>query len=141
MNKIEIGKNFYIGKYSIIETDCVIGDNVIIANHVGIVGRYDHNYQQIGTTVRMAECIRDKDYSWKGLNNITHIGDDVWIGYGAIIMSGVNIANGSIIAAGSVVTKDTEPYSIYAGIPAKKIKDRFPTKEEVIKHLDLIHKI
>ena len=89
----------------------------------------------------MAECIRDKDYSWKGLNNITHIGDDVWIGYGAIIMSGVNIANGSIIAAGSVVTKDTEPYSIYAGIPAKKIKDRFPTKEEVSKHLDLIHKI
>ena len=107
---------------------------------MGIVGRYDHNYQQIGTTVRMAECIRDKDYSWKGLNNITYIGDDVWIGYGAIIMSGVNIANGSIIAAGSIVTKDTEPYSIYAGTPAKKIKDRFSSKEDLNRHLELLKK-
>lgn len=140
-NKIEIGENFYIGKYSIIETDCIIGDNVIIANHVGIVGRYDHNYQQIGTTVRMAECIRDKDYNWKGLNNITYIGDDVWIGYGAIIMSGVNIANGSIIAAGSIVTKDTEPYSIYAGTPAKKIKDRFSNQEELNQHIKQTRKL
>ena len=60
---IEIGKNFYIGKYSIIETNCIIGDNVIIANHVGIVGRYDHNYQQVGTPVRLAESIRDCNYS------------------------------------------------------------------------------
>lgn len=135
--KIEIGENFYIGKYSIIETDCIIGNNVIIANHVGIVGKYDHNYQQIGVSVRMAECIRDKDYSWKGIGCITRIGDDVWIGYGAIIISGVNIADGTIIAAGSIVTKDTEPYSIYAGNPAKKIKDRFYNKEDLDKHINL----
>ena len=136
-DKIEIGKNFYIGKYSTIETNCVIGDNVIIANHVGIVGKYDHNYQQVGVAVRMAECIRDKNYSWKGIDNVTYIGDDVWIGYGAIIMSGVTIANGCIIAAGSIVTKDTEPYSIYAGNPAKKVKDRFLTEKELNEHLSL----
>ena len=69
---------------------------------------------------------------------MTYIGDDVWIGYGAIIMSGVKIANGSIIAAGSVVTHDTEPYSIYAGIPAKKIKDRFNDKLDEERHINLL---
>lgn len=136
--KIVIGDNFYIGKYSSIETSCIIGDNVIIANHVGIVGRYDHNYQQIGVPIRLASQIRDKDYSWKGLNEITHIGNDVWIGYGAIIMSGVKIGDGCIVAAGSIVTHDTEPYSIYAGVPARKIKDRFNSIDEKIKHIEII---
>lgn len=133
-SKIEIGNNFYIGKYSSIETNCIIGDNVIIANHVGIIGKYDHNYQQVGFPVRLASQIRDKDYSWKGLNEITYIGNDVWIGFGAIIMSGVKINNGSIIAAGSIVTHDTEPYSIYAGVPAKKIKNRFESPLDLENH-------
>lgn len=139
--KIVIGNNFYIGKYSSIETSCIIGDNVIIANHVGIVGRYDHNYQQIGVPVRLASQIRDKDYSWKGLNEITYIGNDVWIGFGAIIMSGVKIADGTIIAAGSIVTHDTEPYTIYGGVPAKKIKERFNCIEEKERHIYLLKKM
>lgn len=139
-DKIIIGDNFYIGKYSSIETNCIIGDNVIIANHVGIVGKYDHNYQQIGVPIRLASQIRDKDYAWKGLHEMTYIGNDVWIGYGAIIMGGVKIADGCIIAAGSVVTHDTDPYSIYAGIPAKKIKARFNNQEETQLHIESLHK-
>lgn len=139
-DKIIIGDNFYIGKYSSIETNCIIGDNVIIANHVGIVGKYDHNYQQIGVPIRLASQIRDKDYTWKGLHETTYIGNDVWIGYGAIIMSGVKIADGCIIAAGSVVTHDTDSYSIYAGIPAKKIKARFNTQEETQLHIQSLQK-
>ena len=46
----------------------------------------------------------------------------------------VNIGDGSIIAAGSVVTKDVEPYSIYGGIPAKKIRERFPNDKDVVIH-------
>jgi len=134
---IEIGNDFYIGKYSIIETNCKIGDGVIIANNVGIVGRYDHNYKQIGVPVRLSSCIRDREYDWKGLDQWTTIGNDVWIGYGVIILSGVSIGDGAIVAAGSLVTKDIEPYSIYGGVPAKKIKDRF-TKEELEEHLDLL---
>lgn len=134
-NTIEIGDNFYIGKYSIIETDCIIGNDVIIANHVGIIGRYDHNYQQVGVPVRRAECIRDDNYQWKGVKQITHIGNDAWIGYGSIIMGGVNIADGTIVAAGSVVTHDTEPYSIYAGVPAKKLKERFDSDEQRKAHI------
>lgn len=68
----------------------------------------------------------DKDrIARKNLN----IGHDVWIGYGTIICAGCeNIGNGAIIGAGSVVTKDIEPYGIYAGTPARLIRYRFPEK-------------
>ena len=134
-NEITIGDDFYIGKYSIIETNCRIGNGVIIANHVGIVGRYDHCYQQIGVPVRKALSIRDKGYDWKGVDEMTTIGNDVWVGFGATIMSGVNIADGTIVAAGAVVTKDTDPYTIVAGVPAKKIGDRFNCDNEKNMHM------
>jgi len=66
------------------------------------------------------------------LNSITsatkgdiNIENDVWIGYGAIILSGVRIGNGAVIGAGSVVTKDVAPYSVTAGNPAKHVRWRF----------------
>ncbi len=133
--KVEIGDNCYIGRYSSIETNCIIGDNVLIANNVAIVGRYDHNYQQVGTPIRLASQIRDENYNWKGCHEITIIGSDVWIGYGSIVMSGVHIADGTIVAAGSVVTRDTEPYSIIAGVPARKVKNRFDTENEKQIHI------
>ncbi|WP_448701373.1 acyltransferase [Mucilaginibacter sp. AW1-3] len=138
--KIVIGKNFYIGRDSFIESDAIIGDNVIFGNRVALVGRYDHHYQQIGIPIRLASQIRDEDYQWLGLNNVTIIEDDVWVGYGTTLMSGITIKTGSIIAAGAVVTHDVEPYSIYAGVPAKKIKDRFNSPEELASHIDLINK-
>lgn len=61
------------------------------------------------------------------------IEDDVWVGENALILSGVTIRQGAIVAAGAVVTKDVEPYSIVAGIPAKIIKYRF--SEELRKEL------
>lgn len=54
-----------------------------------------------------------------------YIGNDVWIGDRVLILPGVHIGDGSIIAAGAVVTKDVPPYSIVAGVPARKIRDRF----------------
>lgn len=137
-NNIEIGDNFYIGRFSQIECDSQIGNNVIFANNVALVGRYDHNYRQIGTPTRLASQIRDKNYNWKGLGSKIIIEDDVWIGYGAIIMSGIKIGRGSIIAAGSVVTKEVPPYSIVGGNPAKIIKKRF-SKDEIIKHERLLY--
>jgi chloramphenicol O-acetyltransferase type B len=138
-HSIDIGKNFYIGRDSLIECDAVIGNDVIFANRVALIGRYDHNYRQIGLPVRRSSQIRDNDYTWKGLNLKVLIGDDVWIGYGTIVLSGVNIGNGSIIAAGSVVTKDVEPYSIYAGVPAKKVTDRFESGEDREKHIAMYY--
>jgi chloramphenicol O-acetyltransferase type B len=137
-NKIVIGKNFYIGRDSFIEADVVIGDNVIWANRVALVGKYDHHYQQPGVPTRLAMQIRDAGYNWKGLNMLTIIEDDVWVGYNCTILSGVTIKEGSVIAAGSLVTKDVEPYSIYAGAPAKKVGNRFENTEDLKQHLSLV---
>ncbi|MFW6326693.1 MAG: acyltransferase [Bacteroidota bacterium] len=139
-NKLTIGDNFYIGKYSLIECDAEIGNNVIFANHVSLIGRYDHHYQQIGVPIRLASQIRDNDYNWKGLNQKIIIEDDVWVGLGAIILSGVKVGAGSIIAAGSVVTRNVEPYSIYGGNPAKKISNRFDSEEDLKRHIEMYSK-
>lgn len=79
------------------------------------------------------------------------VDDDVWIGYGATIMSGVHIGQGAVVAAGAVVTKDVPPYAIVGGVPAKVIKYRFEpemieelmkidysklTKEMIVEHID-----
>ena len=62
------------------------------------------------------------------------IGNDVWLGYGALVLSGVTIGDGAVVAARSVVTRDVEPYSIVAGVPAKHIKFRFqpPTVDALL---------
>ena len=67
---------------------------------------------------------------------MTVIGNDVWIGANALIMDGVSIADGSIVAAGAVVTRDVEPYTIVGGVPAKAIHQQFST--EVIADLLII---
>jgi chloramphenicol O-acetyltransferase type B len=135
--KLVIGRNFYIGRDSFIESDAIIGDNVMFANRVALIGKYDHNYQQIGVPIRLASQIRDNDYNWLGLGCITTIEDDVWIGYNSTVLSGVKIGTGSIIAAGSLVSKDVEPYCIYGGVPAKKIKNRFDDQESLQRHIQL----
>lgn len=70
--------------------------------------------------------------AWDNKGNIV-IGNDVWIGYEAVIMAGVHIGDGAIIAACAVVTKDVPPYTIVGGTPAKEIRKRFDT--EVIQQL------
>lgn len=68
--------------------------------------------------------IADIVSAWDNKGHIV-IGNDVWIGYEAVIMSGVNIGNGAIIGARAVVTKDVAPYTIVGGVPAKPIRMRF----------------
>ena len=72
------------------------------------------------------------DKSWDNKVDIK-IGNDVWIGYDAIIMAGVTIGDGAIIATRAVVTKDVPPYTIVGGVPAKIIRKRF--SDEVIEEL------
>jgi chloramphenicol O-acetyltransferase type B len=132
--KLQIGRNFYIGRDSFIETDCIIGDHVMLGNKVGIVGKYDHIYNQVGVPTKCTLSIRDESYAWKGLDLITIIGNDVWIGYGATIIQGITIGEGSIIAAGSVVTKNVDAYSIYGGNPARKLSNRFDSDDDQASH-------
>lgn len=66
--------------------------------------------------------------AWDNKGDIV-IGNDVWIGYEAVIMAGVHIGDGAIIAARAVVTKDVPPYTIVGGTPAKEIRKRFDAEE------------
>jgi phosphonate metabolism protein (transferase hexapeptide repeat family) len=63
-------------------------------------------------------------FAWRKADFVT-VGNDVWIGHNASVMPGVTIGNGAVIGTGAVVTHDVEPYSVVAGVPAKKIKMRF----------------
>src|SRR5690606_23262164 len=54
------------------------------------------------------------------------IGNDVWIGHGAVIMPGVTIGDGAVVGANAVVTHDVAPYQIVAGVPARPVRQRFP---------------
>lgn len=132
-NRMVIGENVYIGKYCTLEADIEIGNDVLVGNNVGLIGKYDHDYNCIGKSIKDSPWIGDKDYQFKGKELRIIVEDDVWIGYGAIIVSGVHIGRGAIVAAGSVVLKDIEPYAIVAGNPAKLISRRF-TEEEIVEH-------
>lgn len=67
---------------------------------------------------------KDVTSAWDNKGDIV-IGNDVWIGYEAVVMAGVHIGDGAIVAARAVVTKDVEPYTIVGGVPAKAIRPRF----------------
>ena len=68
--------------------------------------------------------MKDVSKAWDNKGNIV-VGNDVWIGYEAVILSGVTIGDGAIIGARAVVTRDVPPYTIVGGVPAKAIKKRF----------------
>lgn len=111
---VEIGKNTSIGYNNFIfaSNKITIGNNCMIAPFVYIV---DSNHGM------------DRGIPMNQQDNVTapiKIGSDVWIGAHSTVLKGVTIGDGAIIAAGSVVTKDVDSYSIVGGIPAKKIGER-----------------
>ena len=91
----------------------------MLLSDLAIVGG-DHVFNRAGTPIV---------FSGRPDMPETKIHDDAWIGYGAVIMSGISVGRGAIIAAGSVVTRDVPDYEIYAGVPAKKVRDRFTDDE------------
>lgn len=114
-NVVKIGHGSFIGSECWIASRAEIGNWVMLAGRVAFVGG-DHRIDQPG--VPAIEAGRDE-------NRPVVIGDDVWIGYGAIITHGVKIGEGAVVAAGSVVTKDVAPYCIVGGVPAEQIRMRF----------------
>lgn len=115
------GRNIEIGDYSGIGANCVVPNNTIIGKYVMMAPEVHivaNNHQFKETSIPI--CFQGPDYS----KNQTIIEDDVWIGVRTIVTPGHRIGKGSIIGAGSVVTKDVEPYSIVGGNPAKLIKKR-----------------
>lgn len=134
MEHVEIGRATYGGinvldfgsSHSLkIGSFCSIGPNVMFLLSA------DHRIDTISTFPFKVKCLGQESEAVSKGDIILE--DDVWIGYGATIMSGVHIGQGAVVAAGAVVTKDVPPYAIAAGVPAKIIKYRF--NDELIEEL------
>ena len=111
-----------------------IGHFCSIAQNVTFAVCVDHPTNTISTYPFKVVCVGSQPYEAVSKGDIV-VEDDVWIGYGATILSGVRIGQGAVIAAGAVVTKDVPPYAIVGGVPAKVIKYRFAPHivEELLK--------
>jgi acetyltransferase-like isoleucine patch superfamily enzyme len=105
----------------------VIGNYCSIANGATILLGGEHRVDTV-TTYPFAEIVPEAfgTESISFTRGSVIIGNDVWIGHGATILSGVKLGDGSVVAAGSVVRKDVSPYAIVAGVPADVVRYRFP---------------
>lgn len=127
---IRLGRQVYIGKEVHVEADCEIGDYCLIANRVAFVGRNDHDHATPGVPIRFGRWIGARPADDPVRQERVVIESDVWIGFGAIVLTRVRIGRGAIVAAGSVVTKDVPPYAIVAGSPAGIVGERFAGESE-----------
>ena len=132
-NTINIGDDVYIGSGACFSAAkrLSIGSKVMFGPYVTIMGG-DHNTATIGAYMFDVNRKRVSD------DLPVTIEDDVWIGACAVILKGVTIRRGSIVGAGAVVTRDTLPYSVVAGIPARVIKYRWPFAK-VIEHEEMLY--
>lgn len=124
----DIGKYSYVGSGSEI-IEAKIGKFCSIARDCNI-GLATHTLQNISTSPIFTEKKNGTGHSWSSITIKdktlkVNIGNDVWIGAKAIVLGGVKIGDGAVIAAGAIVTKDVPPFAISAGVPAKIIKYRF----------------
>ena len=133
---IEVGDNTYIGPGAMFlasESSIIIGEKVLFGPNVSIIGG-NHATHIIGKFLadyKKSDKLASDDQS-------VIIEKDVWIGSGAILLNGVKIGRGSIVAAGAVVVNNISPYSIVGGVPAKVIKPRW-SLEEIIRHEEILY--
>ncbi len=124
ISKIKVGKGTYgtidVKMYGKATCNLLIGNYCSIANNVEFLLGGEHNYRNISTYPFKAKFFKQPESQ---NNGDIIVQDDVWIGYGATILSGVTIGQGAVIGAKSVVAKDVPPYSIFCG--NKVIKYRF----------------
>lgn len=130
LEEVDVGDYSYTAGHNQIFY-ATIGQFVSIASYARINPGNHPTYQRIAQhhfTYRASEYGLGEDdaafFDWRREHHVT-VGHDVWIGHNAILMPGVSVGNGAVIGSAAVVTKDVEPYSIVAGVAAKKIGMRF----------------
>ncbi|MBC9883807.1 acetyltransferase [Bradyrhizobium sp. INPA01-394B] len=125
-----------LGDYSYLGEHCDvaaadIGKFCAIANSVRIgapnhpMGRPSQHRFSYVPEYYEASATRDRDFFAKRRGDRVIVGNDVWIGHAAILLPGVTIGDGAVIAAGAVVSRDVAPYTIVGGVPARAIRKRF----------------
>jgi acetyltransferase-like isoleucine patch superfamily enzyme len=128
---LSMGSNVSIGRNCTVEACGRIGSYALVAANVAILGRSDHAMTELGVPMRYSSWVGDRECSPA---DVVDIGDDVWIGHGAVILGGVRIGRGAVVAAGAVVTRDVEGYSIVGGNPARQLGMRFTTQSDIANH-------
>lgn len=127
LNLVSVGK-FSYGKLDVVSfgdrTRLFIGSYVSISEKVTFLLDVEHYSDRVSTYPFRVKLLHECQFEAFSKGDIV-IEDDVWIGYGATIMSGVHIGKGAIVAAGAVVTRSVPEYAIVGGIPARVIKYRF----------------
>lgn len=126
VNFLKIGSNVYIGRNVAIEIEGEIGDGCLIANNVGVIGRRDHDPSFPGDLFFAPHATDRSD-----LRDWTCIENGVWIGFGAVVLSGIRICRRSIISAGAIITHDVPPGSIVTRsgmIIPRKMEDIRPSQ-------------
>ena len=136
IGEVKVGKHTYGGLnvLNCTSNKLVIGNYCSIAKQTAFILGVDHRMSGVSTYPFKKLMLHGEQEAISKGDII--IEDDVWIGYGAIILSGVHIGQGAAIAAGAVVSKDVPPYAIVGGVPAKIIKYRF--SEPVRRQLERI---
>lgn len=123
-NKISIGENNY---FMSTKAKIIVGSNVMFGPNVTMITG-DHRIDAIG---KHMSDVGDDEKIKKNDKDIILQGDN-WIGANAIILKGITIGKGAVVAAGSVVTKDVDQYAIVGGVPAKLIRYRFTEEQKKI---------
>ena len=156
IDNVEVGKKTY-GRLKVIDfandNKLKIGNYVSMADDITFILDAEHHLNNISTYPFRTNLLKSRVSEAFGKGDII-VDDDVWIGYGVTILSGVHIGQGAVIAAGAVVTKDIPPYAIVGGVPARVIKYRFSkdivdelmkidysklTKELIVEHIDELY--
>ena len=127
--------NTKIGRYSCIgDIHTLIGRHPVKGECIGVHPAFFSKEAQFGYTYVDSTSFEEAKWADKENGYNICIGNDVWVGYSVSICDGVTIGDGAVVGAGSLVVSDVEPYAIYAGVPAKKIGERFDdeTKEKLL---------
>lgn len=121
--RLEVGDRTFIGASTIIcANDIKIGDDVLISWGCTIV---DHNSHAIGFKKRSEDVLdwMQSKKNWSGVTSAPIVVENkAWLGFNVIVLKGVTVCEGAVVAAGSVVTKDVPPYTVVGGNPARIIK-------------------